>query len=673
MRSIIALFLFITLTFCFEENSYNSTITFSTNEIKSSGEGVEISDTTATINKAGSYLVTGKSEEGNIIISVESVNLYLENLELSSKKTSPIIVNSKLNDIKIISIENVILNDYEDSSTTTGECATIKIKKKSKVIFQNKKDFKLTGDCKNVIKGGAQASIIFSSSNGEYTIVGNKTAIASDGLLKFNGGKFNVTTKTGDAIKSSPEDDDTDSLGKLIINDGIFNIQSFSDAFQAKNKILIKNGTFNIKTENGYQSKTFDKDTGSAKGFKVSNNATGCEIRVSNGNFSLNTADDSFHSNGNLTIINGNYLIYSKDDGLHAEFHLLIGKKDSTIGPNINILYSYEAIEGMSIRIYSGKINATATDDGLNAAGGSSSDESPFPPHLLREGPKPGPSGGGNSSYFISFYGGEINVFCDGDGLDSNGNVFIHGGDINIFSKTTGDNEPIDHDGNFTLFSATVLGVGSKGMEYVHNGISKGNQMYAYYSQSISKNKILKIKNGDGDIVKQGNITKNIDYIFYTSPDLDNKHELYICDSNGSNEKKYSLTFKNPTSGSDDQDKSIDDGGAEIDDEDADEKDDGEGGDSDDDGEGGDGDDDGKGGDGDDDGKGGDGDDDGKRGDGDDDGKGGNGTKTFLICFFSILIPLILIILLIVFLRRRKSKKFGDEQISNITSKLVES
>ena len=38
---------------------------------------------------------------------------------------------------------------------------------------------------------------------------------------------------------------------------------------------------------------------------------------------------------------------------------------------------------------------------------------------------------------------------------------------------------------------------------------------------------LLKISD---DIVKQGNITKNIDYIFYTSPDLDNKHELYICD-----------------------------------------------------------------------------------------------------------------------------------------------
>ena len=125
----------------------------------------------------------------------------------------------------------------------------------------------------------------------------------SDGLLTFKGGIFKVTTETGDAIKSDPEDTDTDSLGQIIIEDGTFNIQSYSDAFQAKNKIIIKKGIFDIKTEKGYDSSTFNKNDGSAKGFKVSNNVTGCAIIVYDGEFSLNTADDAFHSNGNLTLI----------------------------------------------------------------------------------------------------------------------------------------------------------------------------------------------------------------------------------------------------------------------------------------------------------------------------------------------------------------------------------
>ena len=69
---------------------------------------------------------------------------------------------------------------------------------------------------------------------------------------------------------------DAESLGKIVINDGTFTVRSFSDAFIAKNNITIVNGKFNIQTENGCDSKTFNGDNGSAKGFKVNNNDTGC-------------------------------------------------------------------------------------------------------------------------------------------------------------------------------------------------------------------------------------------------------------------------------------------------------------------------------------------------------------------------------------------------------------
>ena len=206
-KSILIFLIYISLSN--QENSYSSTITFSNDEAKSSGEGVEISGTFATITKEGSYLVTGTSTEGNVKIKVDSVDLYLKDLELSSSSDAPIIVNSGFKNIKIISLGNVILNDLEDSSSTTGECATIKVKKQSQVIFKNEKDFTLNGNCKNVIKGGVKTSIIFENSNGEYNINAYQNGIASDDYLKFNGGIFTIITKTGDGIKSSPDDTDT--------------------------------------------------------------------------------------------------------------------------------------------------------------------------------------------------------------------------------------------------------------------------------------------------------------------------------------------------------------------------------------------------------------------------------------------------------------------------------
>ena len=290
----------------------------------------------------------------------------------------------------------------------------------------------------------------------------------------------------------------------------------------------------------------------------MKNNATGCEMKVYDGDFSLNTADDAFHSNRDLTILKGKYIIYAGDDGVHAEFNLVLGEKDAPLeNLDLQVLHSYEALEGMTVTIYSGKIVATAEDDGINAAGGDSGD-GPFPPgpwppqkHKFlgktRE-PRPGPGPRGNASYYISIYGGDVNVFCDGDGIDSNGNIFIHGGDIKVFSQGNRDNEPIDHDGNFTLFNGEVLGVGSQGMECIHLGIKKGNEMYAYYKGSISKDKTLIIKNENNEVVKEGKITKDINYIFYSSLKLNKNYRFYI------DSKEYTFTFGTPESGEDDED-----------------------------------------------------------------------------------------------------------------------
>ena len=540
---------------CFESNAIVY-ITFSEDGITVTGEGAVVTGTSVSIEKSGTYFLQGYSTEGNAIVKSSDVVLYLQHLDLSSKNTAPLIIENKLN-VKIINIQNTTLNDLEDASTTTGECAVIKIKKKSSVSFENQGLFTLNGNCKNIIKGGEEASIIFENSNGEYKITANKTAISSDGYLEFNLGKYTIISKYGDAIKSSPEDSDTASLGKILINSGTFNIQSYNDAFTAKKNITIVKGTFDIKTENGADSTTFDSDKESAKGFKLSNNDTGCEIKIYSAEMNLDTADDAFHSKRDLTILKGIYKIYSGDDGVHATFNLVLGEKDApTEDLDLEILKSYEAIEAMTITIYSGKIVATATDDGINASGDS--DDSPRPgPHQgffrgskgfnLRARPK------GNASYYISIYDGEIYVFCDGDGIDSNGNIFIHGGDIKVFSQGNRDNEPVDHDGNFTLFNGDLLGVGSKGMEYIHAGIKKGNEMYAYYSGAITKGQTLKIKDENNNVIKEGEITKDINYIFFSSLKLNKNCNFYVYDSSGK-ETKLSITFGTPTSGEDDED-----------------------------------------------------------------------------------------------------------------------
>ena len=163
-----------------------------------------------------------------------------------------------------------------------------------------------------------------------------------------------------------------------------------------------------------------------------------------------------------------------------------------------------------------------------------------------------------NDSYLVSIQGGEIYLYTDSDGIDSNGHIYLHGGKIYIFSEGTGPNEPIDHNGNFTLFDTEILGVGTKGLEAVHKGIHRGNQKYAFYqAQSktvISKGQKLEILNEKDELVKDGKITKDINYIFYTSKDLNDKYKFNLIDKD---DKKTTLemTFGDPAEGKDDLDK----------------------------------------------------------------------------------------------------------------------
>ena len=267
----------LSVVLCKEPNHLKSDIaiiTFSDKDgISLIGEGGVVSGTKLTLNKSGVYLAQGSMEEANIVIEASQVHLHMQNLVLTSKETAPITVEANLKDIKITNVQNTTLNDLEDPSNINGECAVIKIKKNSEVIFDNQGAFNFNGKCKNVIKGGSDVSIIFEKSQGTYIIDGDGNGIATDGYLEFNGGSY-IMKAGGDAIKCDP-DEAKDNNGKILIKDGTFNIECTNDAFTASRNITIFKGEFNIKTENGHDSKTFNKTESSAKGFKLTNNATG--------------------------------------------------------------------------------------------------------------------------------------------------------------------------------------------------------------------------------------------------------------------------------------------------------------------------------------------------------------------------------------------------------------
>lgn len=138
------------------------------------------------------------------------------------------------------------------------------------------------------------------------------------------------------------------------------------------------NGTGTLKITAGYKHGIVGKDdlkfiegtyevTAVKKGITANDS-----IRVKDGSFTIDAGDDGLHtSNGDedgkgyIYIGSGTYQIKSSDDGIHAETDLLI--KDGTI----NITESEEGLEGYTVTIDNGDITIVASDDGINAAGGS--------------------------------------------------------------------------------------------------------------------------------------------------------------------------------------------------------------------------------------------------------------------------------------------------------------
>lgn len=108
-----------------------------------------------------------------------------------------------------------------------------------------------------------------------------------------------------------------------------------------------------------------ESDTVSTKGIKA-----GESLMIFGGEFSVDSADDAIHSNGDIYYISAGMLISTGDDAFHADNNLLIedGK--------IDIEKSYEGLEGLTVTIDGGDISIVSSDDGINAAGGA--DQSGF-------------------------------------------------------------------------------------------------------------------------------------------------------------------------------------------------------------------------------------------------------------------------------------------------------
>ena len=505
-----------------------------------------------TLTSSSEYSISGSCSECQIEVAKQiSPNITLNSITIDNSNTGPFVIKKEAKVNLILSGESTITDKETDENATDYEGAALKFKSSSTLTISGDGKLNIIGSIKNGIKGASGSNLIINGGTLNITAVNN--ALAADNSVTINNGTFYIQTSEGDGIKSDPDYDDTESEGIITINYGTFNINSYSDGIQAKSQLIINDGYFNIKTHsNGSSSTNFDEDEESAKGLKCSWNETNITIllNITGGSFILDTADDSIHSDGNITITGGEFSISSGDDGVHADQNLILGENNTDNSLiTMNITQSYEGLEGSQVYIYSGTYNIISSDDGINAAGDTSENCSTNMGGGRNNQPRNNLRRNLNKrklddcySFHINIYGGEIYVNAEADGLDANGNIIISGGNITVWGAKSGsDGDPIDMDGTLTISGGTLLAGGNQGMTQIDKEASN-SQKYISSKNSYTANQVVYILNGDTTI-REITIPKNIQYLYYTSSDVGDSYTFSTTEGEDSDISNSNTSF----------------------------------------------------------------------------------------------------------------------------------
>jgi len=295
------------------ESADAQSITLNGTSIQSNGSGVSISGTTATITQGGTYLVTGTLNDGNIIVECEeSVKIVLDTVDITSSTTAPIFIKSAKKAVIILASESV--NTLSDASNYLY--ASSDEDEPSATIF-SKDDLSIYGEGTLTIKANYNDAIKSKDGlllNSNISITSVDDGIIGKDYLVVTGGSYSINA-SGDGLKSS--NDEESSLGYILIEDGSFDIVANNDALQSETNLKITTGAFNLITGGG-SSATIGSDD-SAKGLKV-----GADLLIDGGIFSINSADDTLHANSDMTINSGELSLASGDDGIHSDGNLTI-------------------------------------------------------------------------------------------------------------------------------------------------------------------------------------------------------------------------------------------------------------------------------------------------------------------------------------------------------------
>lgn len=510
------------------EATAENLITFDTDSAKTEADGVETDNGTVTIKKAGTYIVTGTSENGQIIVDTEdkeTVWIILADADITNTVNSPIYIKNAKK--AIVSAATGTENTLTDAEKYTYD--SVEDEEPNACIF-SKDDLVISGDGKLTVNGnfnnGIASKDTLEINNTTLVVNAKNNGIKGKDYLVIRSGDITVNAE-GDGLKS---DNTSDALlGYILIEDGDIEITSGEDGIQAETCMKITGGNINITTGDGAKITSTNNMWGggnttsdvSIKGIKA-----GVDITFTGGNITVNSEDDAIHTNNSIQIDGGTFSLASGDDGIHADTELKIN------GGTIDVTQSYEGLEATDIIINDGDINVVSSDDGINAAGGNDSSSM---------GGRPGMNSFSSSTGNVEINGGKTYLNASGDGLDSNGAVTLTGGTVYIDGPENSGNGALDYDSTFNMTGGVLIAAGSSGMLQT---VSQSSTQYCIAVVSASTQNggtEFVLKDSSGAEVISYTPSKKYNSVVVCTPDIKNG-ETYTAYLGGNEEGSVSVT-----------------------------------------------------------------------------------------------------------------------------------
>ncbi len=306
-------------------------ITLNGNTVSVGGSGATASGSTVTINSGGTYSLSGKLTNGQVIVNSAgdaTVRLILNGVDISNSRNSPIYIKDAGK--VVIALADNTTNKLTDALSYTYD--DVAEQEPDAALF-SKSDLTIFGNGSLTVNGQFADGI--ASKDGLIIKSGNLTVNAADDGIRgrdyliVKGGTMTINAKA-DGLKGSNDEDA--ALGYVLIEDGVMNITCGDDGVHAESKLDINKGTITIaRSYEGLESKVItindgtihvvstddginvaggnDASGGNAGPGQSSSSSANYMLNINGGYIVVDAAGDGLDANGSITMTGGIVLV----------------------------------------------------------------------------------------------------------------------------------------------------------------------------------------------------------------------------------------------------------------------------------------------------------------------------------------------------------------------------